>query len=185
MLTQRLSRWFLATRTWLSSQITLTYRIIPSQCRTRLPVKAFEEEHTELDNILYHHHPVAVDSDEWSPISYLLVMIQFATVVRQIVDMINTQQQHKTSTSDDDESFLLNAENLQKADDQLDLLVDDLPIYYSLDAEYAPSERHTTSRQKRIECERWLIHQQLFDMQIKLHSASSSSSSEEHSDLVS
>lgn len=100
-------------------------------------------------------------------------MIRLATNVRQIVDVMNTQQ------SKEDWPYTLNAENLQEADNRFDLLLDDLPSYFSLDAEFAPSERQTTPQQKRIECERWLIHQQLFDLQIKLHS------SRDHRDHVS
>lgn len=83
-------------------------------------------------------------------------MIELSTVTRNLVDTLN--QQH--------DKDLLSRESVASIELQIEAFLHDLPAYFGLETRFAEP---LTSLQKRVECERWLIHQQVFDLYLKLH----------------
>ncbi|SPO23186.1 uncharacterized protein UTRI_01864 [Ustilago trichophora] len=149
--------WYLVVKDWCSAQREGAYTVHPSQMTTRKPL------HT-TDARLSEGRTDAISLDDHCETSYTLCQIQLANIIRESIDLRN-EQSTLGGTYD-----VISPNNKKLLHVKLETFLSDLPPFYRLDS--------TEMRPGVLAVQRCLLHQQTFDVLLKLNRKSLSSYSE-------
>lgn len=149
--------WYLVVKDWCSAQREGAYTIHPSQMTTRKPL------HT-TDARLSEGRTDEISLDEHCETSYTLCQIQLANIIRESIDLRN-EQSTLGGTYD-----IISENNKKLLHVKLETFLSDLPPFYRLDS--------TEMRPGVLAVQRCLLHQQTFDVLLKLNRKDLSSYSE-------
>ena len=149
--------WYLVVKDWCSAQREGAYTIHPSQMTTRKPL------HT-TDARLSDGRTDEISRDDHCETSYTLCQIDLANIIRESIDLRN-EQSTLGGTYD-----VISPNNKKLLHVKLETFLSDLPPFYRLDS--------TEMRPGVLAVQRCLLHQQTFDVLLKLNRKSLSSYSE-------
>lgn len=149
--------WYLVVKDWCSAQRQGAYTIHPSQMTTRRPL------HT-TDARLSRGRTDEVSHDEYCETSYTLCQIQLANIIRESIDLRNEQSTLGGAYD------LISPNSKKLLHVKLESFLSDLPPFYRLDS--------SEMRPGVLVVQRCLLHQQAFDVLLKLNRKSLSSYSE-------
>ena len=147
--------WVVVQRDWFLGQQTRCYTFHPDQITTRPPLNLTDDDMREIP------FRASRPFDEWTPSSLSIAKIHLAHLVRGSVDMLNEQAQNGGS------SRVWNLENRAKLDEQYQHFLKQLPEFFHLDVPFAGAQ----GWKGIAEVQRWLIHQLVFSLLLKLHRA--------------
>lgn len=139
--------WYLVVKDWCSAQREGAYTIHPSQMTTRRPL------HT-TDARLSQGRTDEISFDVDCETSYTLCQIQLASIIRESIDLRN-EQSTLGGTYD-----VISPTNRKLLHSKIECFLSDLPPFYRLEAELKPCY---------VAVQRCLLHQQAFDMLLKLN----------------
>ncbi|CDS01187.1 hypothetical protein [Sporisorium scitamineum] len=149
--------WYLVVKDWCSAQREGAYTIHPSQMTTRKPL------HT-TDARLAEGRTDELSRDDYCETSYTLCQIELASIIRESIDLRN-EQSTLGGVYD-----VISPNNQKLLHVKLETFLSDLPPFYRLDS--------TEMRPGVLAVQRCLLHQQAFDVLLKLNRKSLSSYSE-------
>ncbi|KAJ1028632.1 hypothetical protein NDA16_001798 [Ustilago loliicola] len=149
--------WYLVVKDWCSAQREGAYTIHPSQMTTRRPL------HT-TDARLSEGRTDQVSLDKYCEISYTLCQIQLANIIRESIDLRNEQSTLGGAYD------VISPNNKKLLHVKFETFLTDLPPFYRLDS--------SEMRPGVLAVQRCLLHQQAFDVLLKLNRKSLSSYSE-------
>ncbi|TKY87086.1 hypothetical protein EX895_003763 [Sporisorium graminicola] len=149
--------WYLVVKDWCSAQREGAYTIHPSQMTTRKPL------HT-TDARLAEGRTDEISRDDYCETSYTLCQIELANIIRESIDLRN-EQSTLGGVYD-----VISPNNQKLLHVKLETFLGDLPPFYRLDS--------TEMRPGVLAVQRCLLHQQTFDVLLKLNRKSLSSYSE-------
>ncbi|KAN0063165.1 hypothetical protein ACQY0O_004329 [Thecaphora frezii] len=141
--------WYLVVKDWCSAQREGSYTIHPSQMTTRRPLNT-------NDNLLVKGIHEELPSSEHTEMSYVLAQISLAHVIRESIDLRNEQSQYGGSYA------VMSPINRKRMQVKLEnFLNEDLPPFFRL---------HSTRKTPGVlPVQRSLLHQQSFDVLLKLN----------------
>ncbi|SJX61771.1 uncharacterized protein (N-terminal fragment), partial [Sporisorium reilianum f. sp. reilianum] len=149
--------WYLVVKDWCSAQREGAYTIHPSQMTTRKPL------HT-TDARLAQGRTDEISRDDHCETSYTLCQIELANIIRESIDLRNEQSTLGGAYD------VISPNNQKLLHVKLETFLGDLPPFYRLDStEMLPGV---------LAVQRCLLHQQAFDVLLKLNRKSLSSYSE-------
>lgn len=149
--------WYLVVKDWCSAQREGAYTVHPSQMTTRRPL------HT-TDARLSEGRTDEISLDEYCETSYTLCQIQLANIIRESIDLRNEQSTLGGAYN------VISPNNKKLLHVKLETFLSDLPPFYRLESsEMLPGV---------LAVQRCLLHQQAFDVLLKLNRKSLSSYSE-------
>lgn len=141
---------FLAMRDWsLARDQSFTFLIQAEQMTTRKPLNIEDEE---LEEGVYEPKPMA----EWTAMSFVIAQIDLARLVRDSVIMRNAEEQARGGNEDN----AMSPAHRRLLKSKLDGYIARLPDYFHYD-----SQINTPGL---LPVQRWLLNQQLFDLQLRL-----------------
>ncbi|PWZ00570.1 hypothetical protein BCV70DRAFT_149227, partial [Testicularia cyperi] len=141
--------WYLVVKDWCSAQREGAYTVHPSQMTTRRPLHTNDER---LSRGLIDEVP----HDEHCETSYTLAQIQLANIIRESIDLRNEQSTLGGSYD------VISPTNRKLLQVELEsFLSEDLPPFYRLDS--------TAMKPGVLAVQRCLLHQQTFDVLLKLN----------------
>lgn len=149
--------WYLVVKDWCSAQREGAYTIHPSQMTTRKPL------HT-TDARLSEGRTDEISLDDYCETSYTLCQIELANIIRESIDLRNEQSTLGGAYD------VISPNNKKLLHVKLETFLSDLPPFYRLDS--------TEMRPGVLAVQRCLLHQQTFDVLLKLNRKSLSSYSE-------
>lgn len=151
----------------------LAYMIQPSQMTTRMPLNINDED-------LEKPHGREEPLEKWTEGAYVLAQFQLAECIRDSVDVRNEQAIQVSRSEQDDQTVdeekqdhhrqrlaivgslaSLSDENRDRVQARIVTFVEELPRFFHIDSDVAfPLV---------VPVQRWLLHQQIFDMLMKLN----------------
>ncbi|SPO21875.1 uncharacterized protein UTRI_01864_B [Ustilago trichophora] len=149
--------WYLVVKDWCSAQREGAYTVHPTQMTTRKPL------HT-TDARLSEGRTDQISLDDHCETSYTLCQIQLANIIRESIDLRN-EQSTLGGTYD-----VISPNNKKLLHVKLETFLSDLPPFYRLGS--------TEMQPGVLAVQRCLLHQQTFDVLLKLNRKSLSSYSE-------
>ncbi|KDN40250.1 hypothetical protein K437DRAFT_191045 [Tilletiaria anomala UBC 951] len=146
--------WHVVSRDWSLGQSTRTYTFLPEQITTRPPLN--------LKDVDMRQVPFAPSRpfDEWTETYMFIAKIHLSHIVRGSIDMLNEQAQKGGS------SRVWNQGNRAILDEQYQFFLKQLPSFFQLDI---PFEGPSETQKGAAEVQRWLLHQLVFSLLLKLH----------------
>ncbi|KAJ9478249.1 C6 transcription factor [Pseudozyma hubeiensis] len=149
--------WYLVVKDWCSAQREGAYTIHPSQMTTRKPLHTTDARLSDglTDEISLDHH---------CETSYTLCQIELANIIRESIDLRNEQSILGGAYD------VISPNNKKLLHVKLETFLNELPPFYRLHS--------TEMRPGVLAVQRCLLHQQTFDVLLKLNRKSLSSYSE-------
>lgn len=155
-------RWALVQRDWSRGQALGYYTVHPSQFNTRMPL------HINDDDLCLSTGRVSVNGEiterprsEFTMLSYTVHAIELATIVRESIDLWGSATRRPDVTTE-------SAKLRKDLNDKYEKYVAGLPSYFRLGSTVGLT---ATGPMAAIPVQRWMLHQQLWSLLLRLHRA--------------
>ncbi|RHZ52824.1 putative C6 transcription factor [Aspergillus thermomutatus] len=158
--------WALVQRDWSRGQALGYYTVHPSQFNTRMPL------HINDDDLCLSTWRVSVNGEiterprsEFTMMSYTVHALELATIVRESVDLWGSLTLRPDATTE-------SAQLRKHLNNKYEKYVAGLPSYFRLGSTVGLT---ATGPMAAIPVQRWMLHQQLWSLLLRLHRANLSS----------
>ncbi|MCJ1475045.1 hypothetical protein MMC13_003705 [Lambiella insularis] len=160
--------WALAMRDWSRGQALGHYSIRPSQFNTRMPLHINDDDLCPPTlKVNAHGHIAERPGSEFTMLSYTVHALEIANFAREAIDLRGplrqTQRQEETNEG---------AKMRKHLNKRYENFVAGLPSYFRLGSTVG---LNSTGPMAAISVQRWMLHQQLWSLFLRLHRVSLSS----------
>ncbi|KAL9107961.1 MAG: hypothetical protein Q9227_007176 [Pyrenula ochraceoflavens] len=160
--------WALVMRDWSRGQELGYYSISPSQFNTRMPLHINDNDLCpETTNVGTDGHILARPLSEFTTLSYTVHALQIAILARESVDL-RSRQISAESTEETNEYSKIRSHLNRKYED----FITGLPSYFRLGSTVGLT---STDYMAAVPVQRWMLHQQLWSLYLRLHRTNLSS----------
>ncbi|MCJ1438108.1 hypothetical protein MMC27_007495 [Xylographa pallens] len=160
--------WALVMRDWSSGQVLGYYNIQPTQFNTRMPLHINDDDlYSTTSKVNVHGHVTERPRSEFTMLSYTVHALGIADFARESVDLRGSLRQAQQQEKPDQGARRRN--NLNK---KYESFVAGLPSYFRLGSTAGLT---STGPMAAIPVQRWMLHQQLWALFLRVHRASLSS----------
>ncbi|MCJ1382081.1 hypothetical protein MMC17_005193 [Xylographa soralifera] len=157
--------WALVVRDWSRGQVLGYYSIQPSQFNTRMPLHINDNDlyPTTLE-VNVHGHITERPRSEFTMLSYTVHTLEIAIFARESIDLSGPlRQAHQQEKIDE------GAKRRNHLNQKYESFVAGLPSYFRLGSTVGLT---STGPMAAIPVQRWMLHQQLWSLFLRLHRAS-------------
>ncbi|GFF50529.1 hypothetical protein IFM46972_09067 [Aspergillus udagawae] len=158
--------WALVQRDWSRGQALGYYTVHPSQFTTRMPL------HINDDDLCLSTWRVSVNGEiterprsEFTMLSYTVHAHELATIVRESIDLLGSATQQPDAITE-------SAKLRKHLNNKYEEYVAGLPSYFRLGSTVGLT---ATGPMAAIPVQRWMLHQQLWSLLLRMHQANLSS----------
>ena len=158
-------RWALVMRDWSRAQVLNYYSIHPSQFSTRMPLHINDEDLCPATlKVDVHGHVTERPQSEFTMLSYTVHILKVAMLARESVDLRGPLSQARRQQETNESGKMRNHLNRKYED-----FVAGLPTYFRLGSTVGNT---SIGPMAAVPVQRWMLHQQLWSLFLRLYRAS-------------
>ena len=146
--------WHIVARDWSLGQQTRCYTFHCDQITTRPPLNITDNDMRSIP------FPPSRPFSEWTEMSVTIAKLHLSHIIRGSIDMLNEQARQGGSAR------IWNHDHRVILDEQYQHFLKQLPAFFQLDVPFEPAAEGWKAA---AEVQRWLLHQLVFSLLLKVH----------------